>query len=66
MDKFKDCRDVENNCDCPDRSISPNCHTTCEGYLFRVEQAKKINEQKQKYNDRVGFIISEKGRILKK
>jgi hypothetical protein len=28
-DKFKTCQN------CPDRSIHPNCHTTCEGYLYR-------------------------------
>ena len=35
MDKFKSCQD------CPDRSIEPNCHETCEGYLFRCEENKK-------------------------
>lgn len=58
MDKFKDCRDIENNCDCPDRSISPNCHITCEGYLYRVEQQRKISEIKAKESDFVGFIVS--------
>ena len=36
IDKFKTCQN------CPDRSIHPNCHNTCEGYLARQRQIKKI------------------------
>lgn len=32
---------------CPDRTIEPNCHTVCRGYLYRAERAKKIREAKQ-------------------
>ena len=38
IDKFKTCKD------CPDRSIMPNCHSTCEGYLARCKQ----NEERRK------------------
>ena len=43
IDKFKSCKD------CPDRSVEPNCHNTCEGYLARCEKSKKIREQKDAY-----------------
>jgi hypothetical protein len=33
---------------CPDRSVDPNCHDTCRGYLYRQAERTKINEQKIK------------------
>ena len=31
--------DKEKTClGCPDRSVEPNCHTTCPGYLKRKER----------------------------
>lgn len=41
MDKYKSCEN------CPDRTVEPNCHTTCEGYLFRCEQNRKKKERKK-------------------
>ena len=38
IDKFKTCLN------CPDRSINPNCHTACEGYIHRC----KLNEERRK------------------
>ena len=38
FDKFKTCKD------CPDRSVEPNCHSTCEGYIARCKQ----NEERRK------------------
>lgn len=35
--------------DCPDRTIEPNCHMTCEGYLFRVQ--KSIDSKKHEYEN---------------
>ena len=29
---------------CPDRTIEPNCHTVCRGYLYRADRQKRINE----------------------
>ena len=31
---------------CPDRTIEPNCHTVCRGYLYRAERQRKINAAK--------------------
>ena len=33
--------------DCPDRSIEPNCHGTCQIYLDSVEEVQKIKERKK-------------------
>ena len=54
MNKFESCQgeniDIEKmkfkRCppNCPDRTIEPNCHMTCEGYLFRCEKLKKAKE----------------------
>lgn len=40
IDKFKTCKD------CPDRTIQPNCHTTCEGYLARCKKNEEIRKAK--------------------
>ena len=42
MDKFKTCKD------CPDRTVEPNCHMTCEGYQFRWEEAEKVRNERLK------------------
>lgn len=31
---------------CPDRSIEPNCHETCEGYKYRTERIEKAKKNK--------------------
>lgn len=31
--KFESCKG------CPDRSVEPNCHTTCKGYLYRKQKS---------------------------
>ena len=46
FDKYKSCKD------CPDRTVEPNCHTTCEGYLFRCQ---KTLESKESKNENVEF-----------
>lgn len=33
--KFETCKD------CPDRSIDPNCHDSCKGYLYRAAENEK-------------------------
>ena len=45
IDKFKTCQN------CPDRSINPPCHDTCEGYLHRVEKHRQISEKQKFEND---------------
>lgn len=47
--KFESCEN------CPDRSIEPNCHNTCRGYLFRVEKNTKLKESKRKDFDYYDF-----------
>ncbi len=32
---------------CPNRSIEPNCHTTCEIYKDSLEEFRKIKERKK-------------------
>lgn len=49
IDKFKTCKD------CPDRTISPNCHSTCEGYLYRVRKNKEIAEERKAEAIRRGY-----------
>ena len=48
--KFKRCPP-----ECPDRSIEPNCHMTCEGYLFRCEKIRKSKERKNENCDYADF-----------
>ena len=48
--KFKRCPP-----ECPDRSVEPNCHMTCEGYLFRCEKIRKSKEGKDSHVDYYGF-----------
>lgn len=50
--KFETCED------CPDRSIEPNCHNTCRGYLYRQEQKEKIRKEKAKDSDYIGFKLN--------
>ena len=41
VNKFESCYG------CPDRCIEPvNCHTTCEGYLYRQKKAQVAKEQR--------------------
>lgn len=40
FDKSKTCKG------CPDRVADPNCHTTCSGYLTRVEKMKELKQGK--------------------
>lgn len=42
MDKYKTCKN------CPDRSIHPNCHSTCEGYIHRMAEKEKRKEEERK------------------
>ena len=30
---------------CPDRTVEPNCHNTCQGYIYRQEQFEKRREK---------------------
>ena len=65
MDKFESCQgeniDIEKmkfkRCppNCPDRTVEPNCHMTCEGYLFRCEKLKKMKEGREENLDYYGF-----------
>lgn len=30
--------------DCPDRTIEPNCHSTCERYIKAIEEHHRIRQ----------------------
>ena len=45
MDKFETCQG------CEDRTVEPNCHMTCEGYMFRCEQNKKKRSLRRSDSD---------------
>ena len=47
--KFESCRN------CPDRTVEPNCHETCRGYIFRQKQQEKIRKSKQAEYELWGF-----------
>lgn len=49
MNKFESCEG------CPDRTIEPNCHITCEGYIFRLEKIAKLRESRRKDFDFYDF-----------
>ena len=34
---------------CKERTIEPNCHTTCEKYLKYVDMCKEYKEQERNY-----------------
>ena len=36
--------------DCKDRSVEPNCHTTCESYKKYKKEKEDINKKKTKLN----------------
>ena len=48
--------------DCPDRTIEPNCHNTCEKYkAWKAEYQKSQAEEKErKLRDRESFLRSER------
>lgn len=43
--KFITCKD------CPDRSVEPNCHETCKGYLYRQSERDKVSKERRKNFD---------------
>lgn len=52
FDKTKSCKD------CPDRCVSPNCHSTCEGYLYRCEQNKQRREKERAKSQITDYKLS--------
>lgn len=49
MNKFESCEG------CPDRTIEPNCHITCEGYIFRLEKSERLKKLRRKDFDYYDF-----------
>ena len=37
---------------CPDRTVEPNCHTTCEYHLKRVKTKQRENEARRAEQNR--------------
>lgn len=60
IDKYKTCKD------CPDRCISPNCHSTCEGYIYRTEKREKIKAERKRAGDYSGYLFDESEIIRKR
>ena len=40
---------------CPDRSVEPSCHISCEGYKYRTEKAAEIKREKRKETEYCEF-----------
>lgn len=59
IDKFKTCKD------CPDRSVQPNCHSTCEGYLHRCKVNEELREKRRKIRDEKDFRYAVKSSQVK-
>ena len=59
FDKFKWCKD------CPDRTVLPNCHSTCEGYLNRCREAEEKRQKKLQEFNIDDYITKRKARIFK-
>ena len=60
MDKFETCQG------CEDRSIEPNCHINCEGYLFRCEKLKNAKEGREENLEYYGFKTESINRTRKR
>lgn len=44
------------SCDgCTDRSVIPNCHGSCEGYIFRQKKRQEIADRQKKDGDYLNF-----------
>lgn len=42
--------------DCPNRSVSPNCHMTCQQYLAYVEHRESVREKRGAEN-KIHYLI---------
>ena len=59
--KFVTCKD------CKDRRIEPtNCHTTCQGYLFRQKKAEEERQKRQKEGNYIAFKRMSIGETIEK
>ena len=50
---------------CPDRTIDPNCHDTCEGNLYRVAEREKEKKERRKDFDYYQYkddVMTKKGK----
>lgn len=56
---YKDCKN------CPDRSISPNCHSTCETYLAMKKEREERNKKRHKEASYVDYYYETKLRMKK-
>ena len=60
FDKEKSCKD------CPDRTVQPNCHETCKGYIKRCEIRKERNEKARQEAVYRQYEFNRKYRISKR
>lgn len=50
---------------CPDRSIEPNCHATCRGYIYRQEEIERRSKERRKNFDYYQYkddVMTKKGK----
>lgn len=43
--------------DCPDRSITPNCHGTCERYLEYNAERERIRAKKAREHEAIHALV---------
>ena len=60
MNKYETCKD------CPDRTVQPNCHMTCEGYEARQKKRQEANDKRLAESIMTDFQYREKQKIWKK
>lgn len=54
------------NCrNCPNRSIEPNCHVSCEGYLTMKENQETNNKKRREESSYVDYYYEAKQRAKK-
>lgn len=59
FDKSKTCKD------CPDRTVIPNCHDDCEGYLERCKKQRIIAEKQKQESDFERYVFDVVERLKK-
>lgn len=59
FDKSKTCKD------CPDRTVIPNCHDDCEGYLERCKKQREIAEKNKQDSDFERYVFDVVERLKK-
>ena len=54
---------------CPDRTVEPNCHDTCRGYIYRHAEGERLKEERRKDFDYYGYrdsLMKKRGKTFEK